>query len=231
MIKGKSNPVIRFISGNKWGILFVNIIVFTLLAWLLPIRFEENDDLWMCLIANGSYTGIPDGRLVNIHPILGWGIAGLYRMTKAIEWYTLILAAIQILSVSGIVYALSKNRTMPRILKGLFILFLYVIWARMIVGFQYTTTASLLCLFGCIAILIPRPKWCICGILSIFIASLIRFEAAGMTGILMAPVIVHTLIRRPRVLIPLAGMLLTVLVGAFNGNGHIILISHPQLVA
>ncbi len=53
---------------NKYGLiallLVVNAAFFALMAWVMPIRFEENDDVMMCMIANGLYSGSPDAHLV-----------------------------------------------------------------------------------------------------------------------------------------------------------------------
>ena len=46
------------------AILLFNIAFFAIIANLLPIRFEENDDVLMASIANGTYLGEPDCHLV-----------------------------------------------------------------------------------------------------------------------------------------------------------------------
>ena len=54
----------------KW-LLLVNAIFFVLAAYLLPIRFQDNDDSLMCLIASGNYSGTPDAHLVFINYFYG----------------------------------------------------------------------------------------------------------------------------------------------------------------
>lgn len=176
--------------GNKWMCLLFNIVVFVLLAWLLPIHFEENDDVTMCLIASGNASGSPDGHLVFINAVYGWTIAGLYSLSKAVEWYTLAFALFHILSITGIVVIVLENKGWNWILKYLFLVFLYVFWIRIIIGFQFTTTAGLLSFSGCLALLKPSRKWRVVGVGAVFVASLIRFAAAGVVGLLFLPLFV-----------------------------------------
>lgn len=172
---------------NKWFLLFINVFVFALMAWLLPIHFEENDDVVMCMIANGKCSGSPDGHLVFINALYGWVIAGWYMMSSAVEWYTLSFCVIQIFAMTGIVYVLVKDGGISVVLKGLLLVFVYVIWARIIMGFQFTTTAGLLCFSGCLAMLRSSWRWKIVGFGAIFLASLIRFKAAALVGLMCVP--------------------------------------------
>ena len=81
-------------KGLKYIVLAANILFFALMAWLLPMGFEENDDVMMCMIANGAYSGTPDYHLVYINVLYGMVLAGLYSLTTAIEWYTLAFAVL-----------------------------------------------------------------------------------------------------------------------------------------
>lgn len=182
--------IIKRLIYNKWLILLFNTVFFVLMAWLLPIHFEENDDVLMCMIANGVHSGTPDGHLVFINALYGWVLAGLYRLTTEVEWYTLSFCVLHVLAMTGIVYFVIKDGKMQPLMKGLFLAFMYVMWVRMIIAFQFTTTAGLLCFSGCLALLQSSKKWRFVGISAIFVASLIRFQAAGLVGLLFAPVLI-----------------------------------------
>jgi len=189
------------IFGKKWFILFLNIlniIYFVLMACLLPIQFEENDDAVMCLIANGSYSGNPDGHLVFINALYGWVLAGFYSLTKAVEWYTLSFCILQVVAMTVIECIVVRDKGLHPLLKGAFLVFMYVIWARIIVAFQFTTTAGLLCFSGCLALLQHSKKWRYMGVAAIFVASLIRFSAAGLVGLLCAPLFIKEFVRDKR---------------------------------
>ena len=171
----------------------LNTLFFVLAAWLLPLGFEENDDVMMAMIANGTYSGTPDCHLVYINVIYGAMLAALYRLTTAIEWYTLSFAILHILSASVISYSIITMPNRARWEKGLWLAVLYVLWARIIIALQFTTTAGITCLAGCTLLLRKesfRSRWS--GVVLVVIAALVRFWAAGLVGVLMAPIIVYT---------------------------------------
>lgn len=126
---------IKGVMGNKWFVLLFNTVFFFLMAWILPIHYEENDDVMMCMIANGVFSGNPDGHLVFINAIYGWILAGLYMITKAVEWYTLSFCLLHVLAMTGIVYVVARDKGLHPLLKGAFLVFIYVIWARIIIAF------------------------------------------------------------------------------------------------
>ena len=64
-------------KGLKYIVLAVNIVFFAVMAVVLPLGFEENDDVMMCMIANGSYGGAPDFHLVYINVLYGMMLAAL----------------------------------------------------------------------------------------------------------------------------------------------------------
>ena len=200
---------------NKWFVLLFNTVFFSLMAWLLPIHFEENDDVTMCMIANGVYAGHPDGHLVFINAIYGWVIAGLYMLTKVVEWYTLSFWLLHVLAMTGIVLLVIRDKGLAPLLKGVFLLFMYIIWARIIIGFQFTTTAGLLCFSGCMALLQHSKKWRIAGMGAVFVASLIRFSAAGLVGILFVPLFALEFVGDKRFAYWVLGMAFLALLGHF----------------
>ena len=182
------------VLNNKWFHLLMNAAIFALMAGLLPIHFEANDDVAMCAIASGKYSGAPDGHIVYINALFGWLLAGLYSLTRAVEWYTVVFCVVQVVAMTGITYAFVTERKLHIALKVLLIVFLYVFWARIIIAFQFTTTTGLLCASGCIALLKPNRKWHWAGFLAIVVASLLRLQAAAMVGLLFAPMLLARLL-------------------------------------
>lgn len=169
-----------------------NVIFFALMAWLLPLGFEENDDVMMCMIANGTYSGAPEYHLVYINVLYGFVLAALYHIIPAIEWYTLSFAILHILSMSALSYCVLTTPNRAKWEKILWLMVLYVLWARVIVALQFTTTAGMVCLAGCMLLLRESKKARWSGVVLVIIAALIRFMAAGLVGLLMAPIIVYT---------------------------------------
>ena len=184
----------RFEEWNKYGLavflVVVNAAFFAFMAWFMPIRYEQNDDIMMCMIANGLYTGTPDPHLVYINALYGQFLTWLYTWTKAVEWYTLIFAGLHILSMSVIDYTVLRSNH-SGYLKMLWLAFLYVMWIRIIISFQFTTTAGLVCLAG--ILLLMRQGWrnLLLGSGLVLIASLIRFHSAALVSLLMAPVVIY----------------------------------------
>lgn len=199
-------------KGLKYIVLAFNIVYFTVLALALPLTFEENDDVMMAMIANGSYSGMPDCHLVYINVIYGWVLTLLYGLTRAIEWYTLSFAVLHILSMSVLSYCVLTTPNRSNWERVLWLLILYVLWARIIIALQFTTTAGLTCLAGCALLLRESKKARWTGVLFVIVAALIRFMAAGLVGILMAPIIVYTYRLEWRKYMAIA-MMLTAVVG------------------
>lgn len=178
--------------GLKYIILACNIVFFAVLALALPLGFEENDDVMMAMIANGTYSGAPDFHLVYINVLYGWVLALLYSITTAVEWYTVAFAALHIASMSVLAYCILTMENRARWERVLWLVVLYVLWVRIIVALQFTTTAGLVCLAGCALLLRESKKSRWSGVAMVVIAALIRFMAAGLVGLLMAPIIVFT---------------------------------------
>lgn len=176
----------------KYIVLAFNIVFFAVLALTLPLGFEENDDVMMAMIANGSYSGTPDCHLVYINILYGAFLALLYSWTTAVEWYTLAFAVLHVVSMTVLAYCVLTIPHRARWEKALWLLILYVLWVRMIVALQFTTVAGLTCLAGCALLLRDSTKARWSGAVLVIIASLVRFLSAGLVGMLMAPIIVYT---------------------------------------
>lgn len=177
---------------NKYCILAINTLFFAMMAVLLPLGFEENDDVIMAMIANGTYSGTPDCHLVYINVIYGALLAALYRLSTAIEWYTLSFAVLHIVSASVLTYCVLTTPSRARWERALWLLALYVLWARIIIAFQFTTTAGITSLAGCALLLRKeslKARWS--GVSLLVVAALVRFWAAGLVGLLMAPMIIY----------------------------------------
>ncbi|MBO7458928.1 MAG: hypothetical protein J6T80_06720 [Paludibacteraceae bacterium] len=207
-------------------VLAVNVALFAIMAIVLPLGFEENDDVMMCMISNGTYTGTPDCHLVYINVLYGWMLSVLYSLTTAIEWYTLAFAILHILSMSVIVYCVLTTPNRAQWEKILWLIILYVLWARIIIALQFTTTAGFVCLAGCMLLLRESKKARWSGVAFVVVAALIRFYAAGLVGLLMAPIILYTYRLEWRKYMAIA-MMLTAVVGCRIAN-HMVYDHDPE---
>jgi hypothetical protein len=171
-------------------ILFFNILFFSLSAYFLPIRFETNDDLAMCLFASGAYTGIPEAHLVFIHYFYGLFLSFFYKAFRGIEWYTLSFCIIHIISLSIIIYSfISTNKS--RFAKIVAVILLYILELTIIQSLQFTTTAAIAAFAGIMLLFDKKLFHTICGVALFLIGTLIRFYSAMMVMLLMLPFFVY----------------------------------------
>lgn len=193
------------------SILIFNILFFVVAAWLLPIQYEENDDIAMCMIANGLFSGSPDCHLVYINAIYGCLLVLLYKLLGVVEWYAVSLSVLHIISMTVIAYTILIGKRVKGIVKSVFLLFFYVIWTRITMAFQYTTTAGLTCLAGCVLLSRKTKSGYIFGLVLVVIASMVRFSAAALVALLFIPMFICENGLKVKSYIPLAFVLLFVL--------------------
>lgn len=177
------------------SVLFADILFFILVSLCLPIRYGECDDVIMCMIASGLYTGVPDCHLVFVNAIYGWLISSMYKLTTAVEWYSVSFAILHVVSMTVVTCCTLKDKTITKIHKAVFLVFFYVLWTRIILSFQFTTTAGLTCFAGLLMLRkADAPPFSKCsdiiiGAALIIISSLIRFSSMGMIVLLFIPLI------------------------------------------
>lgn len=171
--------------------LCVNTIIFVVIAILLPIRFETNDDTVMLLISSGAYSGVPDAHLVFINYIYGFLLSSLYTIYSGIEWYTILFAVIHIISLSILSWRIFKS-DLDKIYKILLLILFYSLEVYCVSALQFTTTAAICALSGLILFVsVSKPYQFILSIFLFFIAALIRFEAAFLVLLIFIPVLVY----------------------------------------
>ncbi len=183
---------------NYIFLIVLNVLFFTILSWLLPIRYEQNDDVMMCMIANGVYGGSPDYHLVFINALLGFILKSLYLVTRCVEWYTLMLAFIQIVSISTIVHLVISKEHLEKWMKVLVLSIVYVFWIRLIATFQFTSTAGIAAFSGSILLLNGSKKDYLWAFSLILLAALVRFEMAGMMLLLFSPLFLRMIVAQKK---------------------------------
>ncbi len=169
--------------------LISNSIVILLIAQLLPMNYESNDDTAMLLFSSGVYSGTPDAHLVFINYIYGFLVSSLYRIYSGIEWYTVLFVVIHIVSFSVITWRLTISKC-QNIFKIIFLSFFCLIEIYCISALQFTTTAAV-CALGSLLLYASGNKTYtqILSVLLFLLASLIRFEAAFLIFIIYSPLI------------------------------------------
>ena len=176
------------LNSYSFWVLF-SVVFFVSMAFLLPIRFEENDDVVMLLFASGQYTGTPEFRLVFINSIWGLMLKILYSLTNTIEWYSLLFAICHVFSLSIILWSVFKKRV-NYLIKMLFAGIFLLLEIRFIAQFQFTTTTAMLALSGLALTLENDRRLLNIGLIIFAISTLIRFEAAILILILFSPLLI-----------------------------------------
>lgn len=177
-------------KGNK--VQFVKILLFLglfylIVLYLLPIRFEENDDLIMNAIASGDYAGIPDPHMVFINFIYGYFLNFLYNIAPIVDWYPLFFIIFHIISSSIILTAFLNATKSHKAYKLLALIPFLILSFLCFIQLQFTTTAALISLSAIVLMMHINTKIKLWGIVWFFIASLIRFEAVFLTLLIISP--------------------------------------------
>jgi hypothetical protein len=187
MYKIKSHQLKNVIRKHQFFVLLIlNALFFCTVAYFFKFRYEVDDDYFMLLFASGKYSGVCDPHLVFINYIYGLLLTFLYSNYASIEWYTLLFVIIHIFSLSVISWYVFNGKRKV-LYKILFIGLIYVIEMRLIMLFQFTTTAAIATLAG--VILICSKKWYqnLVGVFFVVIGSLIRFEASLLVLFVVSP--------------------------------------------
>ena len=182
----------RIITTNKWLqfalLLTFNAIIFILFANIFPIRFLTNDDICMAWIANGVVSGTPDCHLIFMNALYGSFLVLLYNILPNIEWYSVFFAVFHVVAMS-IIIAFFYKKIQNKFSRWVVICLYYLLWFRIIQYFQFTTTTAMLAFSG-ILLLVDR-KYLVGGLI-LLISSMLRFDAAGLIGLLSIPLFIKS---------------------------------------
>jgi hypothetical protein len=175
----------------------VNALLFTLALSFLTPGFESNDDVAMAQIASGVTTGTPSPELVFSNVAIGHVLAGLYRWTDRVNWYTLYLLAVHFASMSGLLYLFLRFRYSRLAVLVFFILFVQF-EAALLLRLQFTSTAAMAGVIGLLLVLASgrngeRRSWLATALggFLILLSGLIRSESMYYAVILVSPLLAY----------------------------------------
>lgn len=169
----------------------LTIVIFVFLYWFVPLQYEENDDVVMMMLANGKYSGSPSSLLVYISPILSNFLSTLYSAIPHTEWYvTTQIAALSLsagLLISRKFESDSKNNAPENMALTITLLF----FACCVFRLQFTTTAAISVAVGALAFLLSEIRLTsILGLALLIYGFLLRFEAAILCAMIIAPLLI-----------------------------------------
>lgn len=136
----------------------------------------------MAWIASGNYFGSPDYHLVFINVIYGLFVSLLYKILPSIEWYTILFLICHVISITILLCTVLRIRT-NKTTKILIIAILYILETKMLMALQFTTTAGITATASLFLILSRDKKEMLIGLSLFILASLIRFHAAMLVGL------------------------------------------------
>ncbi len=185
---------------NKTTIAFIFFAVFCVLTVLVLDKlckgtFYNNDDTLMRSIAEGTFSGTPDGHLIYIMYILGSLIAGLYKCIPQVNWYDLIALAFHIAAISAIATGIGLffDRKRGQIGASVISYLLFMgIDTSMMVDSRYTVISSILFSAGTVYLIVwIKDKNNLCLILTIVFltSSLLYRKEVFLMGVPIALVI------------------------------------------
>lgn len=168
--------------------LLYSLVLVIVTLFFIPIRFEENDDVVMLLLASGNYTGQFESNLIFINPLYGKIVSFFYCISSDFEWYTLLFVAFHWISL-GVISTKLLEMKVSKFVKITLILFFSVIGMNFLMYLQFTTVS----MFLCIAVFFMYPfnyskkKIVIVSILLLALASLIRPEIVLLLTVSIFP--------------------------------------------
>lgn len=175
--------------------IFISIIIFIISIYFIPIRFEENDDIVMLLLASGRYTGDLESNLIFIHPLYGAFLNLLYSISNRFEWYTILFIIFHFFSYIIVIYEILKIR-LNKFFKIIIVLFYTILTLNLIINLQFTTVSFTLLIAGFIVLDNQKIYKIIISFILIFIASLIRYEASMLFFLILMPFILFTSLQK-----------------------------------
>lgn len=166
--------------------LVLNIFVFFCIYIAFPVIFAENDDVIMMMISSGNFSVKPDHHLVFIHIYLGYFISFLETLSSQINWYSLFLSVLLIVSFS-LYNTLFWQKSVSDIKSKISVISLSIIGLIFVsLNFQFTLIAGILAGTGACLMIWGRSKLFIfIGVLFFLLGSMLRYHS-GMLIILIS---------------------------------------------
>ena len=144
-------------KNNNHIVYSLNVNTITLLIALFAYHpyFEENDDAFLAMIAEGAY-GAREVHLIYSNVVLGYIYRALYSACPVIRWHSVLQYVFIFMALTAFTYVIRAVCTdMGHEETGslLPIVFLLVVFHESYVSLQYSKTATLVCVAGYILIL------------------------------------------------------------------------------
>lgn len=118
------------------------VCILLLIALSFPIAFDNNDDHIMYFIASGLLSNIPSDQLMLSSSVIGKILNLLFTYSHSINWYALFLQAVQLISLTCMLFLLiPKHKTTSFETASIWTILVFGIGALCVVKLQFTTVA------------------------------------------------------------------------------------------
>ena len=188
----------KLLKSNIVLALLMNIAFFGFFFFFLGIHFETNDDSGMASITAGA-TGISTSRIVFINVMIGKVLKHMTRVLPICNWYTVAQICCVYVALTSITYVLIKKEKKFGIISSILILSYFGFEGY--VNLQFTKTAGFASVAGIILIAysLEKRKSIIAYLLGgmiLVVGSCYRFEACGLTLLILSYVGISYIFRR-----------------------------------
>ncbi|MGE3316280.1 MAG: hypothetical protein AB7O26_14280, partial [Planctomycetaceae bacterium] len=182
----------------------VNVALFGSFLSFAAICYESNDDTALMQIANGVETGRPSEYLVFTNILIGRALRWLYEHYPAANWYSLYLFSLHFAAMTSLLWCFLRLETVRIALCFYFLIFVGF-EARMLMNFQFTSTAIMTGWAGAMLLLTaesryrPRsfPLAVPFGTLLLMASAAVREQAFILVVCLSTPLVLAAWLRRP----------------------------------
>src|SRR3990172_7038487 len=176
-----------------------NALLFALVLTTTSRCFDSGDDPAMMQMASGAMTGAPTDRLVFTNVLIGRVLRQLYSYWPSVNWYAYYLLAVHYLASTALLCAFVRLERTARAICAYLLLFA-VFEVRLLLEFQFTSTALLAGFSGAVLLLsdalltVRRPTAAsICGGGLVALSAMIRVDSFYFAMLITAPLVVVAL--------------------------------------
>ena len=127
------------------GSMFLSAVLFLIIYKFIPSVYSTNDDRMIAELVSGQFTGTPESYGIQMTFCFTWFLSKLYEITRALNWYGIVLIAVQMFSFGAILYRIqSFSEKWPgKLVLMIMAIGAFVgIWLKVYVQLTYTTTAA-----------------------------------------------------------------------------------------
>ncbi len=171
-------------------LIVLSTIILATLPFLTKVVFQTNDDNIYLYMLSGVFNGTYSPITIYEGYLQGLIISNLYRISSAVEWYTLYLMIVSLLSYV-VIAVIILNSKINKFVKYLIFFTLLIIQGYFHVSPQFTIIASELAIASFLIYLFgDKRKHYIFSIILFIIAFEMRYDAAILSFVLLTPMLI-----------------------------------------